>query len=127
MVNAARIIVIDDEETIVQTLTRVLQKGGYEVDTAKTGKEAIEKTSSNFYDVALIDIRLPDMEGTDLIPKAGPAFSKTIKIILTGLPSSDSQEKAFEQGVDAYLTKPTRPEELLSLIEEKLRRRNSRK
>jgi CheY-like chemotaxis protein len=61
------VIVIDDDKSILRTLTRVLQKGGYEIDSAGTGKEAIEKLSGQSYDVALIDIKLPDMDGTDLL------------------------------------------------------------
>jgi len=52
---------------------------GYEVNTAGTGKEAIKKVNERFFDIALIDIRLPDMSGTDLLLEAGENFSKTVK------------------------------------------------
>ena len=62
-----RIIVIDDDKSILRTFTRILQKNGYEIDVAETGKEALEKSKKKPYDLALIDIRLPDMDGTDLL------------------------------------------------------------
>ncbi len=64
-----RIIVIDDDKSILRTFTRILQKNGYEIDVAETGKEAFDKSKKKCYDLALIDIRLPDMDGTDLLSK----------------------------------------------------------
>ena len=60
------ILVIDDDKSILRTFTRILQKNDYEIDVAETGKEAIEKSKKQHYDLALIDIRLPDMDGTDV-------------------------------------------------------------
>ena len=53
------ILVVDDDKSILRTFTRILQKSGYEIDTAETGKEAMEKTENRHYDLALVDIRLP--------------------------------------------------------------------
>jgi DNA-binding response OmpR family regulator len=114
------ILVVDDDKSILRTFTRILQKKGYEIDVAETGKEAIEKTKKEKFDMALIDIRLPDMDGTDLLSKIQPFTAETIKIMITGFPSVDSGLKALDQGADAYLVKPVKPEELLALIEEKM-------
>ena len=62
-----RILVIDDDKSILRAFTRIRQKSGYEVDAAETGKEAIEKAETGRYDLALVDVRLPDMDGTDLV------------------------------------------------------------
>jgi DNA-binding response OmpR family regulator len=62
-----RILVIDDDETIRRTTVMALEKEGYRVDTAENGTMATEKAQANFYNLALIDIRLPDMEGTGLL------------------------------------------------------------
>ena len=87
---------------------------------AEKGKEAIEKLSSNRYDVALIDLRLPDMEGTELFPLIQKLSPKTLKIMLTGkMLLQDSIE-----GADALLRKPIQPDQLLSVIDSKLKNKN---
>jgi len=115
------ILVVDDDKSILRTFTRILQKNGYEIDSAETGKEAIEKANSRGYDLALVDIRLPDMDGTDLLAQIKKQLQNTIKIMITGFPSIESGVKALDEGADAYLVKPVKPEELLMLIEEKLK------
>jgi DNA-binding NtrC family response regulator len=121
------VIVIDDDKSILRTLSRVLQKGGYEIDSAGTGKEAIEKLSGQSYDVALIDIKLPDMDGTDLLVMMQENLSNAVKILITGLSLVDSGAEIIEKGADACLLKPVKPEDLLSMIEEKLKGKKSRK
>jgi DNA-binding response OmpR family regulator len=63
----ARILVVDDDEGILDSISKALKLEGYDVDVANTGKKAIEATERNFYNLALLDIRLPDMEGTQLL------------------------------------------------------------
>jgi DNA-binding response OmpR family regulator len=115
------ILVVDDDKSILRTFTRILQKNGYEIDAVETGKEAIEKADTKHYDLALVDIKLPDMDGTDLLTKMKKPLQNTIKIMVTGFPSVESGVKALDEGADAYLVKPVKPEELLILIEEKLK------
>jgi DNA-binding response OmpR family regulator len=116
-----KILVVDDDKSILRSFTRILQKNGFEVDVAETGKEAIEKSEKKNYDLALIDIRLPDMEGTDLLVNMQRTMRDAVKIMITGFPSLETGVKALDEGADAYLVKPVRPEELLALIEEKFR------
>jgi DNA-binding response OmpR family regulator len=115
------ILVVDDDKSILRTFTRILQKNGYIIDAAETGREAIEKAEAKHYDLALVDVRLPDMDGTDLLAKMKNTLHDTIKIMITGFPSLESGIKALDEGADAYLVKPVKPEELLMLIEEKLK------
>ena len=63
----AKILVVDDDESIRNATKRILEKEGYDVDLAATGMEAIEKTKSIAYNLALLDIRLPDMDGVELL------------------------------------------------------------
>jgi DNA-binding response OmpR family regulator len=87
---------------------------------AEKGKEAIEKLRSSSYDVALIDLRLPDMEGTELFPLIQSTSPRTLKIMLTGkMLLQDSIE-----GADVLLRKPIQPEQLLSIIDNKLKSKN---
>jgi DNA-binding response OmpR family regulator len=116
-----QILVIDDDKYILRTLTRILQRKGYDVDTAETGKEAVEKSMKKTYDLTLIDIRLPDIDGTDLLVKMKTYMKDAIKIMVTGFPSLETGVKALDEGADAYLVKPVKPEELLALIEAKFK------
>jgi len=115
------VLVIDDDKSILRTLTRILQKAGYEVDTAETGKEAIEKAEKRHYNLTLVDVRLPDVDGTDLLASMKENLRDSVKIMITGFPSLETGIKALDGGADAYLVKPVKPEELLTLIEEKLK------
>jgi DNA-binding response OmpR family regulator len=124
MVSAKTILVVDDDKSILRTFARILQKNGYEIDAVETGKEALEKADAKKYDLALLDIRLPDMEGTELLAKMKKQLQTTIKIMITGFPSLETGVKALDEGADAYLVKPVKPEELLMLIEEKMKNKN---
>jgi len=115
------ILVVDDDKSILRTFTRILQKNGYNTDVAETGKEAIEKSEMRRYNLALVDIRLPDMDGTDLLVKMQKTMHDAVKIMITGFPSLETGLKALDEGADAYLVKPVKPEELITLIEEKLK------
>ena len=121
MVSAKTILIVDDDKSILRTFARILQKNGYEIDVVETGKEALEKADAKKYDLALLDIRLPDMDGTELLAKMKKQLQTTIKIMITGFPSLETGVKALDEGADAYLVKPVKPEELLMLIEEKMK------
>ncbi len=122
------VLVIDDDELLLVSLKQLLERNMYVVDTAKTGGEAVEKSKKGSYDAALIDIRLPDINGVDLLlmlQDGRGGLSNAVKIIITGSPSTGSRTKAFERGADAYLEKPVKLVDLLSIIEEKIRSRRS--
>ena len=108
-----RILIIDDDKSILRFFTLILQRKGYSTDTAETGKEALEKISRQSYDVVLIDVILPDMNGLDLLKRFPP---NTKKIVMTGAVSDENQKRAQTEGADAYLLKPVKPEELLQII-----------
>lgn len=116
-----RVLVVDDEESVLRPVVIALETNGFEVDTAKTGKEAIEKSKLQRYDAAVIDLRLPDMDGIEILSKAN--LSNAVKIMFTGYPSLVSGVRAMDKGVDAYLPKPVKPEELVLLVKGKLAER----
>ena len=124
MDSAKTILIVDDDKSILRTFARILQKNGYEIDAVETGKEALEKADSKKYDLALLDIRLPDMDGTELLAKMKKQLQTSIKIMITGFPSLETGVKALDEGADAYLVKPVKPEELLMLIEEKMKNKS---
>lgn len=123
----ARIIIVDDDEGIRETLAAILQEEGYTVETAENGKEAIEKTNTKFYNLALIDIRLPDIEGIDLLKEIKETTPKIRKIIITGYPTLQNAMEAVNSGADAYVLKPFDIEKVLKIIKDQLERQRSEK
>jgi two-component system nitrogen regulation response regulator NtrX len=121
-----RILIVEDNEALLSSLVDLLESEGYAVDTVKTGHEAIEKMAAQVYHLMLIDIQLPDMEGTRLLETPSKEQIRTVKIILTGHPSMEKAAGALFQGADAYLMKPVSPEELLKLVSSKLATQNQR-
>ncbi|HUK27806.1 MAG TPA: response regulator [Candidatus Acidoferrales bacterium] len=122
-----RILVIDDDETICNTISRTLRFEGYEVDVANTGRQAIECSERRFYNLALIDMRLPDMEGTELLTAMKKTTPKMVKIILTGNATLHNSITAINRGVDGYLTKPVEMDVLLKTIKEHLLNQSTEK
>jgi DNA-binding NtrC family response regulator len=123
----ARILVVDDDKSIRKGLKTVLEDEGYSVDTAETGNEAIEKTKLNFYNLALIDIRLPDMEGIKLLAALKETTPKMVKIIVTGYPTLQNAIEAVNKDADGYLLKPLDIENLLNIIKVHLKKQEEAK
>jgi DNA-binding NtrC family response regulator len=115
-----RILVVDDDETIRKTMKAILQDEGYIVDLAATGKEAIQKTTEKNYNVALLDIRLPDMEGIELLKLLKDGIPRTRKIMVTGYPSMQNAISALNKNADAYLLKPVDIEKLLATVKQQI-------
>jgi DNA-binding NtrC family response regulator len=116
MGEAPRILVVDDDKTIRLTMAAILQSEGLVVDTAENGKEAIEKSNTNFYNLALVDIRLPDIMGTDLLTKFRETVPPMVKIIVTGFPALQNAIEAVNKGANAYILKPADPQKLLDTV-----------
>ena len=123
----ARILVVDDDEGIRRTLETILEDRGYVVDTAENGKEAIEKSNIKFYNLALIDIRLPDMDGTKLLTSMKETTPKMVKIIVTGYPAVQNAVEAVNKGADGYTLKPMNIDVLLATIEAHLKKQQEAK
>ena len=118
--NGKKILIVDDDQSILQTLKLILQSEGYTVETAETGGEAIEKSKAQQYNLALLDIRLPDMEGTKLLTKMRSGTPRMRRIMITGYSSLESALESLNNGADAYIEKPIQPRQLLDIIKDKL-------
>ena len=115
-----RILIVDDDEAVLRSIGDYLAMKGYDVDTARTGREALEKSKKGFFNLAILDIRLPDMDGTELLTKIHDTEPKMVKVMLTGYPNSQNAIDSVNEGADAYLLKPAPLEKVLKLIEQKL-------
>jgi len=127
MDETVRILIIDDDENIRKVLSTILEEEGYEVESVDTAKKAIEKTRRKFYNLALIDIRLPDMEGIELLTRMKDTTPKMRKIIITGYPTLQNAVEAVNRGADAYILKPFDMEKVLEEIKEQLRKQHEEK
>ncbi|MCX6650002.1 MAG: response regulator [Candidatus Bathyarchaeota archaeon] len=116
-----KILVVDDDKLVRNSLQSLIANAGYVVDVAKNGEEAESKSAGTYYNVALIDIRLPDIIGIELLAKMKEYVPKTRKIILTGYPDLETAIEAVNKKADGYLVKPFDPETLLKVINDQIR------
>ncbi len=123
----ARILVVDDDEDIRKVLETILEDEGYVVDSVDTAKKAIERSEKDFYNLVLIDVRLPDMEGIELLTKMRSTTPKMRKIIITGYPTLQNAIAAVNKGADAYVMKPFDMEKVLQIIKDQLMRQQKEK
>jgi DNA-binding NtrC family response regulator len=115
------ILIVDDDVIIRETLRDVLESKGYAVETAETAKEAMEKSTTRTFNLTLLDIKLPDMEGTELLKKMHSIAPRTMKVMITAHGTLKNAMDSLNFGADAYLLKPINEKELLKIVEEKLR------
>jgi len=118
---AKHILAVDDDKSILDMLGRILELNGYSVTAAYSGAEARRELKNGVYDLVLLDIRLGDVEGTELIPEIRRRQPQCVIIMLTGYADVKNAVSSLNHGADAYLEKPAKPGEVLSVIAEKLR------
>jgi DNA-binding NtrC family response regulator len=122
-----RILIIDDQESIRKSLKLALEREGYLVETAENGREAIRKSKGRLYNLALVDLRLPDMDGMELLTAMRESVPKMVKIIITGYPSLENAIEAVNRHADGYIVKPYTMENLLHKIKENLQKQQEAK
>jgi DNA-binding response OmpR family regulator len=121
MMADARILVVDDDKKIVELVTLYLKKDGYHVLAAYDGRQAIELARHKQPDLIVLDLMLPQVDGTDVC-RILRAESQVPIIMLTGRSTDDDKLQGLDLGADDYMTKPFNPRELLARIRAVLRR-----
>ncbi len=119
--NQKHILIVDDDKNILDSLSSILKSNSYIVDTAQNGAEAIAKFETQKFNLVLLDIKLPDMNGTELLNRMHNDSPEMMLIMITGFPSLDNAVKSLNLGADAYIMKPINPAELIKVIQEKLK------
>src|SRR5450432_1111651 len=117
-----RILVVEDEKRIADFLTRGLQGAGYAIDAAPNGATALEFVHATDYDLIILDIMLPDMDGLTVLEKIRNRKAGPPVLILSARGALDDRVKGLEQGADDYLVKPFAFVELLARVRALLRR-----
>lgn len=109
-------LIVDDDQEVRNTLASILEDENYLVETAENAKKAIHMCEKTPFDVALIDIELPDIKGTELLRILKEKQPKMVRIIITGHPSVENAAKSVNEKADGYITKPFNVQELLEMI-----------
>lgn len=117
----AKILIIEDEEKIARILQLELEHEGYETKTAKTGKEGLALLEEYEWDLVLLDIMLPELNGIEVLRRMRSAGNITPVILLTARDSLPDKVTGLDQGANDYVTKPFKIEELLARIRALLR------
>jgi DNA-binding NtrC family response regulator len=112
------LLIVDDDEDTLETLSDVLQEKGYRIETAKTGEKAIAKAKEHFFNVALIDVRLPGITGIELLRAFRKNHPTMMKIVITGHATLQTAVDAVNLGANAYIMKPIDHERLDQMIKE---------
>ena len=115
------ILVVDDDAEARKILSSILFEEGYSVETVANGKQAIRACEKARFDVALIDIKLPDMDGTELLHRLKEKQPHMVKIIVTGFPTLENAIKTINEGADGYILKPYDVQKLLEIIRKHLK------
>ena len=114
------ILVVDDDEVMRQTLSDVLKKRGYTVSTAETGGQTLSSVKEQLFDLILLDIRLPDMDGLDVLKRIKDIESDLMVIVMTAYSDVQTAVMAMKSGAYDYIDKPFELEELKILIQKAL-------
>jgi two-component system cell cycle sensor histidine kinase/response regulator CckA len=112
------ILIVDDDVSTCKSLSLIFKRKGYEIDTAGSGAEAIKKAQKRFFNVALLDIKLPDMKGIELLAPLKEIHPDMVMIMVTAHASLETAISALNQGASFYITKPLNMDEVLSTIRE---------
>lgn len=124
--NTARILVVDDEYGVRSGIRQILEIEGYLVDEAASGQEALELLDRNEYDVALLDYRLPDLDGLTILQSIRRGGLRLMTCMITAYANIDTAIAATREGIDFFLPKPFLPDDLIGVVETLLRHKEAR-
>lgn len=123
----AHILIVDDEQDILDQLPTIIERWGHTAYTAANGFEALKVFQDQQIDLIVSDIRMPEMDGLQLLQKVQDIDKQCPVLFLTGYPSDDSAVEAMHSGADDYLVKPVNFDELKLRIEKSLERKDRMK
>lgn len=119
-VEAKRILLVEDDETILASFHLILENEGYQVDTATSGQQALEKAREKNYRLVILDIKLPDMRGIEVAKEMRKRDDEINFVIMTGYPELAESIDTIEIGIEEILLKPINMDELLRITKDVL-------
>lgn len=121
MVMSPKVLIVDDEAVVVNSVRKTLEKRGFVVEGVFNSREAMEKAKSSKYNLILVDMKLGNENGLDLIPRLKKLAPETSVVVLTGFASIDTAVESVRRGADDYMAKPFTPEELYTMMNKNLK------
>jgi len=121
VLNRRRILIIDDDPLVRASTIRIFNRGGYYVQAAASANEGLERTMCDYFDCALIDLKLPDMDGMEIVRNVRELRQNMAVLIITGYGTAETSAEAKRLGVADYIHKPFEPEKLVSAVEHAIR------
>lgn len=118
-----KILVVDDEQSLRDVLSIMLKRAGYAVTSAMDGEEAIEFLNKEIFDLVITDLRMPKLDGMEVLKAVKSASPETVVLIITAFATADSAVEAMKQGAYDYLTKPFQVDEVQLIIRNALEKR----
>ena len=118
-----KILVVDDEQSLREVLGIMLKRAGYAVTSAADGEEAIEHLNKEIFDLVITDLRMPKVDGMEVLKAVKSASPETVVLVITAFATADSAVEAMKQGAYDYLTKPFQVDEVQLIIRNALERR----
>ena len=122
-----RILVADDEQSMREFLDIMLKREGYKVTLASNGEEVSKLIDKDIFDLVLLDIRMPKIDGIAVLKKIKATSPETIVIMITAYASADTAIKAMKEGAYDYITKPFKVDEIKVIIKNALEKKNLQK
>ncbi|MFQ6098438.1 MAG: response regulator [Armatimonadota bacterium] len=119
-----RVLIVDDQEGARITLECILEDAGYVVETADSGQDALQKAEQQAFDAALLDVRLPDMAGTEVLERLKRLCPECVVIMVTGHASVETAVSAVDHGASAYIRKPIDADHLLAKLSDELEKQS---
>lgn len=116
MKDRKNVLVIDDEPIVLDSCRRILRQEGFDVNGAFNGREGLKKIEEDKYDAVLVDWKLPEIDGMEVLRIIKKNHPEVIVVMITGYPSVESAVKAMKLGVSDYVSKPFTPDELKETI-----------
>jgi DNA-binding NtrC family response regulator len=127
MTHKNRVLIIEDDKRLREVLKKILGREGFDVEVMGDGSGGLTKIKQDFFDVALTDLKMPGMDGIEVLKTIKKISPKTYVIIMTAYGTIDSAVEAVKSGAFDYITKPFKTEEILILIKKALEDKNLRK
>ena len=118
-----KILIVDDEKQFRESTKRLLLRKGYHAEAAGSGTEALEKIGKESFDLMLVDIRMPEMNGLEMLQRAKKMAPEIMALIITGYGTDKLEKEAMQSGVDGFVNKPITIDKLTKIIDETLARR----
>jgi DNA-binding NtrC family response regulator len=119
-----RILVVDDEMIVCESCKRILEEEEYEVEVALSGKEAFDKMKENSFDIVITDLKMPGIDGMEVLKTFRKEYPDTIVIMITGFSTVETAVEAMKLGAFDYIPKPFTPDEVSIVVKKAIEKKS---